>query len=385
MGRSSKELAAPHNDWWTPSHRLPLGGREPDATLGEIFKGLVGADELARHVKSGVAKLAASAPYQAARKQRSLQERLRPLFCPMELNLESDLTPLDAQRSTVHIPAAFFVDPRLGTGTVTVNRVDYEQALVATGSQFPETARRDADHAWLTPVKATSDIIAVQTLVEQGVIDEEFVSDVLALEMTNPVFSTGRCELLRFVPEVETPGWREAFTQTLKQSPAPAAAALLHNLTATDRHSAFHKQRAKALLEACQGNVRDAQSVTALYRLLAQRREEARQSEISKHPDGHQILEPNFRVIFPEVSAPVQPGHLKLTEDLPGSAGVTHMRSPTQGLPVPFPMDAQEGDVIKPYTTENINQRVEDWQKEAGFATPEKFIEFMQSFQPKLQ
>ena len=40
---------------------------------------------------------------------------------------------------------------------------------------------------------------------------------------------------------------------------------------------------------------------------------------------------------------------------------------------------------IKPYTTENINQRVGDWQKEAGFATPEKFIEFMQSFQPKLK
>jgi hypothetical protein len=40
---------------------------------------------------------------------------------------------------------------------------------------------------------------------------------------------------------------------------------------------------------------------------------------------------------------------------------------------------------IKPDTTENINQRVEDWQKEAGFATPEKFIEFMQSFQPQLQ
>jgi len=40
---------------------------------------------------------------------------------------------------------------------------------------------------------------------------------------------------------------------------------------------------------------------------------------------------------------------------------------------------------IKPYTTENIKQRVEDWQKEAGFATPEKFIEVMQSFQPKLK
>jgi hypothetical protein len=40
---------------------------------------------------------------------------------------------------------------------------------------------------------------------------------------------------------------------------------------------------------------------------------------------------------------------------------------------------------IKPYTAENINQRVEAWQQESGFATPEKFIEFMQSSQPKLK
>jgi len=40
---------------------------------------------------------------------------------------------------------------------------------------------------------------------------------------------------------------------------------------------------------------------------------------------------------------------------------------------------------IKPYTRENINQRVGDWQKESGFATREKFIEFMKSFQPKLK
>jgi hypothetical protein len=34
---------------------------------------------------------------------------------------------------------------------------------------------------------------------------------------------------------------------------------------------------------------------------------------------------------------------------------------------------------------ETVASRVEDWQKEAEFATPEKFIEFMQSFQPQLQ
>lgn len=38
----------------------------------------------------------------------------------------------------------------------------------------------------------------------------------------------------------------------------------------------------------------------------------------------------------------------------------------------------------KPYTGTNIDQRVKNWQKKAGFATPEKFLEMMKSFQAKL-
>jgi hypothetical protein len=39
----------------------------------------------------------------------------------------------------------------------------------------------------------------------------------------------------------------------------------------------------------------------------------------------------------------------------------------------------------KPFTADNINQRVVDWLKQSGFATPEKFIEFIKSFQPSLK
>ena len=39
----------------------------------------------------------------------------------------------------------------------------------------------------------------------------------------------------------------------------------------------------------------------------------------------------------------------------------------------------------KPFTAENINQRAVDWLKQSGFATPEIFIEFMKSFQPRLE
>lgn len=38
----------------------------------------------------------------------------------------------------------------------------------------------------------------------------------------------------------------------------------------------------------------------------------------------------------------------------------------------------------KPYTAENIDARVRDWQTKAGFATPEKFLDLLKSFQTKL-
>lgn len=41
-------------------------------------------------------------------------------------------------------------------------------------------------------------------------------------------------------------------------------------------------------------------------------------------------------------------------------------------------------NVAKPYTADNINQRIDAWRTEAGFTTPEKLIELMKSFQPRL-
>lgn len=41
-------------------------------------------------------------------------------------------------------------------------------------------------------------------------------------------------------------------------------------------------------------------------------------------------------------------------------------------------------NVQKPYTAENINQRIDDWRAAAGFASLEKLLEMMKSFQPRL-
>src|SRR5690349_17499268 len=57
-------------------------------------------------------------------------------------------------------------------------------------SQLPEkSVPSDADHAWLTPVKANSDVVMIKALVDMGVVDDEFVADVLAVDFTEPLFS----------------------------------------------------------------------------------------------------------------------------------------------------------------------------------------------------
>ena len=39
----------------------------------------------------------------------------------------------------------------------------------------------------------------------------------------------------------------------------------------------------------------------------------------------------------------------------------------------------------KPFTAENIKQRVEAWQRESGFSTPESFIAFIKSLEPQIR
>jgi hypothetical protein len=314
-GPIMKELAAPHNDWDTTRH-LPLSNMKPDGELARILQGMVDAGELAKSVNAGLLKLAQSEKFQQGKKALSLQEQLRPLFCPVELNLESDLTPLDDKAPQLRVPAAFLVDPRLAQGSVTIDRAQYDAALVTLNAAFPEgPQRRDADHGWLTPVKAFSDTLAVESLIKQGLIDQEFVSDALAVDLTNPLFSRSRCGLLRLLPNKAEPTWKETFKASLKSAKANLAAKeLLNNLTDPTRNAQFHQARSARLLTQCQNQLQAKDSVVKLYRLLAQRRSEAFASEISKNPLG-QILEPEFRVIFTQTRPQIRAGTFRLTDD----------------------------------------------------------------------
>ena len=312
-GLLQKELAAPHNDWFLTARNLPLGSLKPDASVRAILADLVDAGELSKLVTASARRLADSAGYRKVLAARSMQERLRPLFCSVEVNIESDSEPLDDRKPALAIPSGFFVDHRLGTANISVQRQHYDAARQSLRSRLPETpGRTDADHAWLTPVKAQSDIVAVDALTEQGIVNAEFVADVLAVDFTNPVFSKTRCSLLKLVPEGQGSNFVARFQDALRGASVPGATELLSNLTSAQRDAAFHRKQAVAFLDNCKRRASDSGAVLDWSRLLAQRRVEVGASESSQNPRGH-ILEDPGRVVFPSTQPAAAAGRLTLT------------------------------------------------------------------------
>ncbi|KTD06033.1 rod shape-determining protein MreB [Legionella gratiana] len=302
-GPIMKELDKPHNDWWEPKRKLDFGGHKPDTALQDILETLVGPEQLSKSVLLGINKLNHSEKFSQKKASLSLQELLRPLFCPVELNLMSDVYPNDEFHSEVSIPIEFFIDSRFlpdqEKQAIIISRNFYEEVLKALGSYFPETYLQDADHAWLTPVKAQSDKLAVDDLINNGVIDTKFMLDVLDVDRGNPVFSSARCSLLRLLPSTLTLNWHESFIKNLSESNEWAAKKLLKNRTSLEQDIDFYQQKARKFLQNCQEKLKNSKNVEMMYRLLIQRRIEISTSEISLNPLG-QILEPGFRIIFPE-------------------------------------------------------------------------------------
>lgn len=321
-GPIMKELAEPHNDWWRRERPLPLAGKTFERRLAPIVSSLSAPGTLAEAVKAGNHRLQQSAAYQAALAGRGLQAQLRPLFSPQEVNFESDAEGDEEHRSPMlSIPGAFFIDPQLfDAGPVTASRVYYERILQKYDVRFPETGRRDGDRAWLAPVKASSDVAAINALVEARVIDRRFVRAVLAIDFTNPVFSPVRAKLLTLLPSQATPHWKDEYIVRLKASSLPGAQELAESLVRDERDERYFDALFRRYISSVRRQALSEQGLDDYFRLLMQRRKEISASEISQNPRGR-ILEdgdsgrPGFRVIFPQSAQAPAPGEFTLNEE----------------------------------------------------------------------
>ena len=313
-GLLQKELAPPHNDWFVKNRPLPMGALRPDAFVKGKLANAVDAGELSKLVNA----VGAAAGCQSRLSESSGRPEHAGALAPALLPDGSEHRVRLRRLSTTTSRRCRYRPASLSTHALPQERFPSNVNTMMrhfrrVRSRLPKDAgRTDADHAWLTPVKAQSDMVAVDSLVEQGVVDNEFVAAVLAVDFTNPVFSKRRCDLLKLVPEERGPDFVARFQSALRGASVPGAVELLDNLSDPGATWTFTRSRRSHFWQTVSNAPRSSDTVLDWLRLLAQRRAEVSASEISRNPRGH-ILEDPGRVVFPVTQPPPVSAALALT------------------------------------------------------------------------
>jgi hypothetical protein len=206
-------------------------------------------------------------------KTKGLEEVLRPLFCTIDVNLESQGIGgpgglgANLHKVVTNVSSSLLVDDTWQVlEAVSVNDADY-QALIKTNNQrivdssnnkpmkSAQGAVTDTFFAFTFPERSQQDLDYVAALISKGIIDDEFAKDVLAVDFTRPIFSADRCGLLGFAPKLDAAAMkpaaiRDGFNASLANQSSDAAKALLANLSATGNASA-HVDAVRKFIDAC--------------------------------------------------------------------------------------------------------------------------------------
>jgi hypothetical protein len=225
-------------------------------TSGAELEGLVkGANE--KWNKTRIATLKAAG---------KVDELLKPLFCSTEFNLdngadfESPVLGGPGGSELSRIPFDVLLDPQLKSfGSISVEFSDYDAKIKANGQKLNGIPGAiDTVFDYVFPERAHIDNDYVEQLVAAGIIDADFVKDVLMVDFTRPVFSDDRCALAAFAPQLSAEDLkadkiRDGFIAALEaESPTATSpgGVLLKNLkTAAD--ATAHDGKVDAFVAAC--------------------------------------------------------------------------------------------------------------------------------------
>lgn len=218
--------------------------------------------------------------------QGDVKGLLKPLFCTVEVNLDNGADFASSKMSSVK--ADFLLDPQFKSfGSVSISNDDYEAAIAAQNHKVEGVTGdfNDTLFDFVYPERSKADIDYVKKLKDAGLVDENFIEDVLIVDFTNPIFSEARCGLLEHAPELDAgditlEAIRDGFIANLEAaSPADGtpAAQLLANLQNAD-DSADHDAAIKTFWDAC--GARDKKMfIEDMVALATIRRELARTNE----------------------------------------------------------------------------------------------------------
>ncbi|MBK8720151.1 MAG: hypothetical protein IPN32_36420 [Deltaproteobacteria bacterium] len=290
-----KELAAPWVHWegdtTTPGADTLVDGHDDlgSKTDGIELEGIVdrGNDAiLATRTKTLLAT-------------NDLKQVLRPLFCAEQLNLEEGSSSAGGGAPS-SIPGGALVDSRLSFGSVSVGADVYTAAIKAakqkvvdgSGAQLKDKSGKgvvDTHFAFVFPVVSREDQSYVDKLVELKVIDEDFKNDVLAVDMTRPVFSADRCRLLESAPSIAKlttstgkavkslpKKIRDGFVAALAGATEGSAEAQLAGFLANTSDADAHVKAADDFFAACEARPK-AEFMADALKVVSLRRNQARE------------------------------------------------------------------------------------------------------------
>jgi hypothetical protein len=167
----------------------------------------------------------------------------------------------------------------------------------------------------------------IRSLIAKGLLDDDLVAAVLAVDFTTPVYSKARAGLLKYVPEEakRAKALRAGLVKNLKKAKGgPAERELLANLTEPGRGRDYHRKQALAYLAAVRKAASRPAAVEGWLRLRLQRRAEVMAAEaaqlVTTEMDRGMVLEETeddggFKIVFPRFTrtpAP-EPGRLRLS------------------------------------------------------------------------
>ena len=196
------------------------------------------------------------------------QDILRPLFCTQEINIDnganfdSPIAGGTGGDQLSSIGADSLLDPTLkGFASISITFQDYDDLIRQNGQRVDGVAGAiDTIIDYQFVERSHIDNDYVQALKAAGIVDDDFIKDVLMVDFTRPIFSDDRCGLLTFAPDLSgdqltAAAVRDGFISAL-ESESPAAgspgATLLASLKSTS-DGAEHDAKVEAFLTACKG------------------------------------------------------------------------------------------------------------------------------------
>lgn len=306
-----KELKLPWTHWHSVSASVPPEVLAPGDPAAEdpLFTGRGGAEFFEQSVvKPGVrrwtdARLAKTTAADGTVKQ--VPQLLRQLVETTTVNLTStgSRSGAVAPEDTLALPPTFFVDADTLSESL---QLPAPQAFPVSGQIYRDSLAQfefalidgdfhqpgDAHFAFFVPERAFEDIAVVNKCLQIGLISDRFVACVLMIDFANPIFSSRRAQLLKFVPETaqlaekggDLPGQIAAAIEKASKAIEDGSpeGEFLANWRLGDKWRPEFEQRLGKYYEAVAARTNTTEGFADYVRLAESRRRRVRQMELSE-------------------------------------------------------------------------------------------------------